>query len=80
MPVLRIPTPLRAYTSGQSEVTVSGANISEALADLTNQFPTISRICLMMAGNCVRLLICSLVNITSRICRAWIRRSRMAIG
>ena len=41
MPVLRIPTPLRAYTSGQSEVTVSGANISEALTDLTNQFPPI---------------------------------------
>ena len=41
MPVLRIPTPLRAYTSGQSEVTVSGANISEALTDLTHQFPTI---------------------------------------
>jgi adenylyltransferase/sulfurtransferase len=41
MPVLRIPTPLRAYTSGQSEVTVSGANISEALVDLTNQYPTI---------------------------------------
>ena len=35
MPVLRIPTPLRAYTNGQSDVTVSGSNISEALADLT---------------------------------------------
>ena len=41
MPVLRIPTPLRADTSGQSEVTVNGANVSEALTDLTNQFPTI---------------------------------------
>ena len=41
MPVLRIPTPLRAYTNGQSDVTVSGANISEALADLTTQYPTI---------------------------------------
>lgn len=41
MPVLRIPTPLRSYTSGQSEVDVSGSNISEALADLTEQFPTI---------------------------------------
>jgi len=41
MPVLRIPTPLRAYTSGQAEVTVNGSNISEALTDLTNQFPTI---------------------------------------
>ena len=41
MPVLRIPTPLRPYTSGQSEVTVSGSNVSEALADLTTQYPTI---------------------------------------
>ena len=41
MPVLRIPTPLRSYTSGRSEVTVSGTNISEALTDLTTQFPPI---------------------------------------
>ena len=41
MPVLRIHTPLRSYTSGQSEVNVSGGNISEALTDLTNQYPTI---------------------------------------
>ena len=41
MPVLRIPTPLRSYTSGKSEISVSGANISEALTDLTTQFPPI---------------------------------------
>ncbi|HRQ22547.1 MAG TPA: MoaD/ThiS family protein [Anaerolineales bacterium] len=41
MPILRIPTPLRAYTSGQSEVNVNGANIAEALADLTAQYPAI---------------------------------------
>ncbi|MCQ3939176.1 MAG: molybdopterin synthase sulfur carrier subunit [Chloroflexi bacterium] len=41
MPVLRIPTPLRAYTSGQSEVNVSGASIAEALTDLTRQYPAI---------------------------------------
>ena len=41
MPVLRIPTPLRAYTNGQSDVTVNGSNISEALSDLTTQYPTI---------------------------------------
>ena len=41
MTVLRIPTPLRTYTSGKSEVTVSGAKISEALSDLTTQFPAI---------------------------------------
>ena len=41
MPVLRIPTPLRAYTDGQSNVTVQGANISEALTDLTAQYPAL---------------------------------------
>ncbi len=41
MPVLRIPTPLRTYTNGQSEVNVSGSNISDALADLTTQYPSL---------------------------------------
>lgn len=41
MTTLRIPTPLRAYTSGKSEVVVSGANIIDALNDLTTQFPAI---------------------------------------
>ena len=41
MTTLRIPTPLRTYTGGKSEVTVSGAKISDALTDLTNQFPAI---------------------------------------
>ena len=41
MTVLRIPTPLRTYTSGKSEVIVTGAKISEVLTDLTNQFPAI---------------------------------------
>ncbi len=39
MPVLRIPTPLRTYTNGKSEVNVSGSNISDALKDLTVQYP-----------------------------------------
>ena len=41
MSTLRIPTPLRPYTGGKSEVTVSGVNISEALTDLTAQHPAI---------------------------------------
>jgi molybdopterin converting factor small subunit len=41
MPVLRIPTPLRAYTNGQSEVNVSGSNVSDVLTDLTAQYPAI---------------------------------------
>ncbi|MCE9646381.1 MAG: MoaD/ThiS family protein [Chloroflexi bacterium] len=41
MTILRIPTPLRTYTSGKSEVNVNGTKISEALEDLTAQFPAI---------------------------------------
>ena len=41
MTTLRIPTPLRTYTGGKSEVTVNGAKISEALNDLMAQFPAI---------------------------------------
>ena len=41
MTILRIPTPLRAYTSGKSDVNVTGSKISEALTDLTNQYPPI---------------------------------------
>ena len=41
MTTLRIPTPLRTYTSGKSEVNVNGTKIAEALNDLTNQFPAI---------------------------------------
>lgn len=41
MPVVRIPTPLRPYTNGQSEVSISGTNISTALTDLTTQYPSL---------------------------------------
>jgi adenylyltransferase/sulfurtransferase len=41
MPTLRIPTPLRAYTNGASEVNVNGSNISDALSDLTTQYPAL---------------------------------------
>ena len=41
MAVLRIPTPLRSYTNGQSEVPVSGATVSAAMNDLTGQFPAL---------------------------------------
>ncbi len=41
MAVLRIPTPLRAYTNGQSEVSVTGSNISDVLTDLTTQYPSL---------------------------------------
>ena len=41
MTTLRIPTPLRTYTAGNSEVAVSGRKVAEALNDLTTQFPPI---------------------------------------
>ncbi|OQY91094.1 MAG: hypothetical protein B6D38_00410 [Anaerolineae bacterium UTCFX1] len=41
MPILRIPTPLHAYVSGQAEVNVSGTGVFEALSDLTTQHPAI---------------------------------------
>jgi len=41
MTTLKIPTPLRAYTSGQSEVNVAGVKISEALTDLVAQYPAL---------------------------------------
>ena len=41
MPILRIPTPLRTYTDGKSEVNVSGSNISDVLTDLTTQYPAL---------------------------------------
>ncbi len=69
MPVLRIPTPLRAYTNGQAEITVNGTSISEALTDLTNQYPTIKPHLFNDGGDCVHLSICSWASTTSRICR-----------
>ena len=41
MTTLRIPTPLRSYTSGRSEVTVGGSNVGDALNDLTAQYPAL---------------------------------------
>lgn len=41
MTPLRIPTPLRAYTGGKSEVNVTGATVADALVDLAEQFPAL---------------------------------------
>lgn len=41
MATLRIPTPLRAYTGGKSDITVTGATAGAALAELTAQFPAL---------------------------------------
>lgn len=39
MTTIRIPTPLRPYTGGQSSVQVTGDSVSAALSDLTSQHP-----------------------------------------
>ena len=41
MPILKIPTPLRSYTAGQIEVTVSGDNVSEVMHNLVEKYPTL---------------------------------------
>jgi sulfur-carrier protein len=41
MPVLRVPTPLRSYTSGQSEVPVQGTTVAAAMQDLMRQYPSL---------------------------------------
>lgn len=43
MTTLRIPTPLRPYAEGQTEVTVAGSNVGEALDDLVSQFPALKK-------------------------------------
>lgn len=39
MATIKIPTPLRAFTEGQAQVTVTGETVSAALNDLTTQYP-----------------------------------------
>lgn len=41
MPILRIPTPLRYYTDGQSEVTVRGDTVGAAMNELVALFPAL---------------------------------------
>ena len=46
MAVVRIPSPLRRYTQGQSKVTVSGATVSSVIDSLEESYPGVkSRIC-----------------------------------
>ena len=46
MATVRIPSPLRRYTNGQSKVESQGANINELISNLEAQYPGIkSRLC-----------------------------------
>lgn len=43
---VRVPTPLRSYTGGASEVATSGSSLAEAIRTLDGQFPGIrERVC-----------------------------------
>jgi molybdopterin converting factor small subunit len=39
MPTIRIPTPLRPYSGGNSTISVDGGTVGAALEDLTKQHP-----------------------------------------
>jgi adenylyltransferase/sulfurtransferase len=39
MPKVKIPTPLRQYTGGSSEVEVGGATAGDALGNLSEEYP-----------------------------------------
>ena len=39
MAILRIPTPLRPYVEGKSEIPVRGETVSDALASVIGQYP-----------------------------------------
>lgn len=41
MATIRIPTPLRAYTGGSSEIDVKGGTVGEAMDDLTRLHPSL---------------------------------------
>ena len=43
MPKVRIPTPLRPYSGGQSQVAVAGTTVEQALSDLTTQYPDLQQ-------------------------------------
>ncbi len=43
MATIKIPTPLRSYTDGQSEIPVEGANVGEVLKDLINRHPDLQK-------------------------------------
>ncbi len=41
MATLKIPTPLRSYTNGESVVNVQGKNVAEAMKNLIQIYPTL---------------------------------------
>jgi len=50
MPTLRIPTPLRTYTNGKSEISVQGGTVAAAIDDLVSNYPALKNHLLNDAG------------------------------
>jgi molybdopterin synthase sulfur carrier subunit len=50
MITLKIPTPLRPYAEGQSQITVQGATVDAAIQDLVAQFPALKKHLMNEAG------------------------------
>lgn len=40
MAIIRIPTPLRSYVNGLSEISVQGTTVAAAMENLLTQYPT----------------------------------------
>jgi molybdopterin converting factor small subunit len=43
MPNIKIPTPLRAYTDGQAQLTLEGGTVGDVLQNLVAQFPDLEQ-------------------------------------
>ena len=41
MAIIRLPTPLRSYANGQSEIAVEGSNVSQAIDSLVIRYPAL---------------------------------------
>jgi molybdopterin converting factor small subunit len=41
MIILKVPTPLRAYTQGENEIPVHGSTVADAMQDLVEQHPSL---------------------------------------
>ena len=43
MATIKIPTPLRAYTGGNAEISVGGETVGAALSELVGQYPDLKQ-------------------------------------
>ena len=51
MPTLRIPTPLRPYAAGQSEIKIQGSTVADALDELVHSYPALRQHLFSEAGD-----------------------------